>query len=154
MVAAAFTGDFAIKVFLVFEYGNDLDHGGRVVACINDVFGAEAVGFEFVFAAKSTEAALRPYRGDIAYLRADVAAAGSDCGDYAADSRRRFCEPTARLLLHSMPRSDVRDFVCEYGGEFGLRIHKSEQPTVNVNVTGRQREGVDFGVVDYRKRIR
>ena len=54
VVAARFPtlglGDLVVKEFLVFQYTDDLDHGLRVVAGTGEIFGAETIRFQLMFA--------------------------------------------------------------------------------------------------------
>ena len=90
---------------------------------------------------------------NIASLNNFSTAAGGDSRHDAANGRGGFSQAAARLLLHSVTRRDVTYFVCEHRGEFCLRVHKSEQAAINVDIARGKREGIDLGIIDNSERI-
>ena len=142
------------EALLVLEHADDVDHVLRVVAVARQVFGAQLVGLQFLFAA---------VRGDVArghalrHLAGQVGGAGHArrAFQHRAQHRgRQHAEPgvlLARGALRAVARGDMADLVADDAGQFGFAVHVGHDAARDVDKAAGQGEGVDLRAVEHRE---
>ena len=139
------------ELLLVLQHLDHVDHVPGVVAVARQVLGAELVRLQLLLAAVGGDVA---GRGVLRELPGDVRRAAHAARLQHRAQHRRGEHADAGVLLARRPlravaRGHVADLVAHDAGQVGLVLHVGQDAPGDVDITARQREGIDLRAVEH-----
>ena len=122
------------------ELAQESPHGSDVVAGAGEIAGAQHVGLHLLFAREALQIGLGAERRDVAQARR----CPGDAAQHADNGEAQVGGDGLAVTLGRVAGRDVTDLVGQDTGHFRLVVGQGQKAAGNIDVTARQREGVDL----------
>ena len=141
------------KTLLIFQGGDDIDHGARVVGAARQVLGAELVGLQLLLAAIRGHVTRRHGLRHLAdrLPGARHALTLQHCAQQGGRQHAQAGVLLAGGALGTVARRHMPNFMADDPRQFGLTLHVRHDAARHIYIATGQRKGVDLRAVQHRE---